>query len=144
MFSKTKSEYFIGLNKCRLIRKSQSVCRQLTQWNDTYATRRARYLVTRNDDPGKLRRGNWRNNTSLSLQDWLTSSTRAKGMACLLWTILTILNVSSLAMRQQYVFGLAKKKYKSINNSRTKAGKLMERIHKEKPRLFVHWREGLT
>jgi hypothetical protein len=37
----------------------------------------------------------------------------------------------------------AKKKYKSLGNSRTKAGKLMERIHKEKPALFVHWREGM-
>lgn len=37
----------------------------------------------------------------------------------------------------------ATKKYKSLKNSRTKAGKLMERIHKEKPGLFIHWRAGM-
>ncbi|HHX5210808.1 TPA: group II intron maturase-specific domain-containing protein [Legionella pneumophila] len=92
----------------------------------------------------KLRRGNWRNNTSLSLQelaDFINPMLRGwieyygKYSRSSMYRVWRCVNNMLLAW--------AKKKYKSLNNSRTKAGKLMERIHKEMPALFVHWREGM-
>lgn len=92
----------------------------------------------------KLRRGNWRNNTSLSLQelaDFINPMLRGwlayygKYSRSSMYRVWRCVNNMLLAW--------AKKKYKSLGNSRTKAGKLMERIHKEKPALFVHWREGM-
>lgn len=55
-----------------------------------------------------------------------------------------VLHTALPVYRETYqLLAWAKKKYKSLNNSRTKAGKLMERIHKEMPALFVHWHEGM-
>ncbi|HFK5878343.1 TPA: group II intron reverse transcriptase/maturase [Legionella pneumophila] len=92
----------------------------------------------------KLRRGNWRNNTSLSLQelaDFINPMLRGwlayygKYSRSSMYRVWRCVNNMLLAW--------TKKKYKSLGRSRTKAGKLMERIHKEKPALFVHWREGM-
>ena len=91
----------------------------------------------------KLRRGNWRNNTSLSLQelaDFINPMLRGwlayygKYSRTSMYRVWRCVNNMLLAW--------AKKKYKTLSRSRTKAGKLMERIHKEMPALFVHWRQG--
>ena len=37
----------------------------------------------------------------------------------------------------------ARKKYKSLQGHKTKAGRFIERISKEQPNLFVHWRAGM-
>ena len=92
----------------------------------------------------KLRRGNWRNNTTLSLQElasfinpmlrgWLEYY--GKYSRSSMYRVWRCVNNMLLAW--------AKKKFKSLNNSRAKAGKLIERIHKEKPKLFVHWGVGM-
>ncbi|MXC79711.1 hypothetical protein FQ015_01985, partial [Escherichia sp. HH26CH] len=36
----------------------------------------------------------------------------------------------------------ARKKYKTLRYRKTKACQLMERLSKEKPELFAHWKEG--
>ena len=92
----------------------------------------------------KLRRGNWRNNTTLSLQELADSiNPMLRGWL----NYYGKYNRSSMYRVWRGVNNMllswAKKKYKSLKNSRTKAGKLLERIHKEQPGLFVHWREGM-
>ena len=57
-------------------------------------------------------------------------------MVGILWKIFTVLGNNMLLAWE-------KKKFNSLNNSRIKAGKLMEWIYKEMPALFVHWREGM-
>ena len=37
----------------------------------------------------------------------------------------------------------ARKKYKKLNRSKTKASRFIEGISKKQPRLFVHWRDGM-
>ena len=92
----------------------------------------------------KLRRGNWRNNTTLSLQELADSiNPMLRGWL----NYYGKYNRSSMYRVWRGVNNMllswAKKKYKSLKNSRTKAGKLLERIHKKQPGLFIHWREGM-
>lgn len=92
----------------------------------------------------KLCRDNWRNNTTLNLQELADSiNPMLRGWL----NYYGKYNRSSMYRVWRGVNNMllswAKKKYKSLKKSRTKAGKLLERIHKEQPGLFVHWREGM-
>jgi len=87
----------------------------------------------------KLRRGNWRNKSNLSLQQ----------LAALINPMLSgWLNYYGKFSRSSMyrvwrcvnnmIIAWAKSKFKSLKRSRTKAGKFIERVCKENPSLFIH------
>lgn len=92
----------------------------------------------------KLRRGNWRNYTSLSVQQladsinpmlrgWLGYYGRFTRSA--MYHVWRTVNNMLLSWLQ--------KKFKSLKRRRKKAGQLLEKIYQSNPYLFVHWQEGM-